>query len=140
MRSGGAYVVAPQSPSFWIEDGRRFAPQIREIVGDLVRRYPIDRERIYVAGCSNGGYMTMELTSVYRDLLAAALPICGVVESLEPGGPPLLTDTQLEEIYTRPGSSSDALSFRAFGATCPEHSPSPRRSRLTRSPRSARGR
>ena len=97
---GGAYVVAPQSPSFWIEDGPRFAPLIREIIGDLVRRYPIDRRRIYVAGCSNGGYMTMELTSVYPDLFAAAVPICGVVESLEPGGPPLLTDAELQEIDT----------------------------------------
>jgi poly(3-hydroxybutyrate) depolymerase len=96
----GAYVVAPQSPSFWIEDGPRFAPLIREIIGDLVRRYPINRRRIYVAGCSNGGYMTMELTSVYRDLFAAAVPICGVVESLEPGGPPLLTDVELEQIDT----------------------------------------
>ena len=78
----GAYVVAPQSPSFWIEDGPRFAPLIREIIGDLVRRYPIDRERIYVSGCSNGGYMTMEMTSIYRHLFAAAVPICGVVESL----------------------------------------------------------
>ena len=97
---GGAYVVAPQSTSYWIEDGPRFAPLIREIVADLVRRYPIDRRRIYVAGCSNGGYMTMELTSVYRDLFAAAVPICGVVTSLEPGGPPLLSDAQLQAIDT----------------------------------------
>ena len=40
---GGAYVVAPQSTSFWIEDGPRFAPQIREIIGELVRRHRIDR-------------------------------------------------------------------------------------------------
>jgi poly(3-hydroxybutyrate) depolymerase len=97
---GGAYVVAPQSTSYWIEDGPRFAPLIREIISDLVRRYPIDRERIYVAGCSNGGYMTMEMTSVYRHLFAAAVPICGVVESLVPGGPPLLTDAQLKQIDT----------------------------------------
>ena len=97
---GGAFVVAPQSTSYWIEDGPRFAPLIREIIGDLVRRYPIDRERIYVAGASNGGYMTMEMTSIYRDLFAAAVPICGVVESLEPGGPPLLTDAELREIDT----------------------------------------
>ena len=44
--------------------------------------------------------MTMELTSIYRHLFAAAVPICGVVESLEPGGPPLLTDAQLQEIDT----------------------------------------
>ncbi len=97
---GGAYVVAPQSTSYWMEDGPRFAPLIREIIGDLVRRYPIDRDRIHVAGCSNGGYMTMEMTSIYSHLFAAAVPICGVVESLEPGGPPLLTDAQLKEIGT----------------------------------------
>ena len=97
---GGAFVVAPQSPSFWIEDGPRFAPLIREIISDLARRYPIDPRRIYLAGCSNGGYMTMELTSIYRHLFAAAVPICGVVESLEPGGPPLLTDAELQGIST----------------------------------------
>jgi predicted peptidase len=97
---GGAYVVAPQSTSYWIEDGPRFAPLIREIIDGLLRRYPIDRERIYVAGCSNGGYMTMEMTSIYRHLFAAAVPICGVVQSLVPGGPPLLTDAQLKEIDT----------------------------------------
>jgi predicted peptidase len=97
---GGAYVVAPQSFSYWIEDGPRFAPFIREIIDDLVRRYRIDRERIYVAGCSNGGYMTMEMTSVYRDRFAAAVPICGVVTSLEPGGTPLLSDAQLQAIDT----------------------------------------
>jgi predicted peptidase len=97
---GGAYVVAPQCPSYWIEDGPRFAPLIREIVDDLVRRCRIDRERVYLAGCSNGGYMTMEMTSTYRDLFAAAVPICGVVESLEPGGPPLLTDAELQAIGT----------------------------------------
>jgi predicted peptidase len=97
---GGAYVVAPQSTSYWIEDGPRFAPLIREIIDELVRRNRIDSERIYLAGCSNGGYMTMEMTSVYRDLFAAAVPICGVVASLQPGGPPLLTDAQLRAIDT----------------------------------------
>src|SRR3954462_5921955 len=97
---GGAYVVAPQSFSYWIENGPRFPPLIREIIDDLLRRYRIDRRRIYVAGCSNGGYMTMEMTSVYRDLFAAAVPICGVVASLQPGGPPLLTDDQLRAIDT----------------------------------------
>ena len=96
----GAYVVAPQSFSYWIEDGPRFAPLIRQIIRDLVRRYPIDRERIYLAGCSNGGYMTMEMTSLYPNLFAAAVPICGVVASLQPGGPTLITDAQLRRIDT----------------------------------------
>jgi predicted peptidase len=96
----GAYVVAPQSTSFWLEDGPRFAPLIREIVGDVARRHSVDRDRIYVAGCSNGGYMSMKMTAVYGDLFAASVPICGVVTSLQPGGPPVLTDAELAGIDT----------------------------------------
>jgi predicted esterase len=96
----GAYVVAPQSTSFWLEDGDRFAPLIREIIGDLVRRYPIDSERIYVAGCSNGGYLSLKMTTVYPDLFAASVPVCGVVASLPPGGPTMITDAELRNIHT----------------------------------------
>ena len=112
----GAYVVAPQSTSYWIEDGPRFAPLIREIIRDLVRRYPIDRERIYVAGCSNGGYMSLKMTTVYPDLFAASVPICGVVESLQPGGPTLITDAELRRSTPRPGSSPRATTHGAAGA------------------------
>ncbi|MCU7724977.1 prolyl oligopeptidase family serine peptidase [Actinoplanes sp. KI2] len=97
---GGAYVVAPQSTSYWIEDGPRFAPQIREIIGDLVRRQAIDLKRILVVGCSNGGYMSIEMTTVYPDLFAASVPICGVVAPFTPGGPPLVPDSSLVEIGT----------------------------------------
>ncbi|WP_272492993.1 prolyl oligopeptidase family serine peptidase [Jidongwangia harbinensis] len=96
----GAYVVAPQSTSYWLEDGDRFAPLIREIVGDLAQRYPIDRERIYLAGASNGGYMTLKMTTVYPDLFAASVPVCAVVQALEPGGPTMITDAELRSIRT----------------------------------------
>ncbi|MBM2619752.1 prolyl oligopeptidase family serine peptidase [Actinoplanes sp. LDG1-06] len=96
----GAYVVAPQSQSFWMEDGPRFAPQILQIIQDLVRRHPVDKERIYVVGCSNGGYMSMEMTVAYPDLFAASVPICGVVQSLQPNGPRLITDADLAAIST----------------------------------------
>ncbi|BCY10530.1 PHB depolymerase family esterase [Actinoplanes sp. L3-i22] len=80
----GAYVVAPQSTSYWIEDGDRFAPQIRAIVAEVSRRHHVDPDRIYVAGCSNGGYMSLKMTTVYPRLFAASVPICGVVEDLIP--------------------------------------------------------
>ncbi|WP_244940465.1 prolyl oligopeptidase family serine peptidase [Asanoa ferruginea] len=96
----GAYVVAPQSTSFWLEDGPRFAPLILEIVNDLARRHDIDRDRIYVAGCSNGGYMSLKMTTTYPRVFAASVPICGVVESLDPGGPVMITDAELAAITT----------------------------------------
>ncbi|GAA1029184.1 prolyl oligopeptidase family serine peptidase [Virgisporangium ochraceum] len=95
----GAYVVAPQSFSAWMQDGPRFAPLIREIILDLVRRKDIDPRRIYVAGCSNGGYMSMEMTVFYPELFAASVPICGVVQALQ-GGERLITDDELRAITT----------------------------------------
>ena len=96
----GAYVVAPQSTSFWLEDGDRFAPLIREIVREVARRHPVDRDRISVVGASNGGYMSLKMTTVYPDLFAASVPICGVVQSLQPGGPTMITDAELRAIRT----------------------------------------
>jgi predicted peptidase len=96
----GAYVVAPQSTSFWLEDGPRFAPLIREIIREVARRHPVDRDRIHVVGCSNGGYMSMKMTTTYPDLFAASVPICGVVTALQPGGPRQITDAELAAIST----------------------------------------
>ncbi|WP_430791706.1 prolyl oligopeptidase family serine peptidase [Actinoplanes sp. G11-F43] len=93
---GGAYVVAPQSFSAWMLDGPRFAPLIQEIVTDVARRHRVDRRRIYVAGCSNGGYMAMKMTTVYPAAYAASVPVCGVVA----GSPPLIPDAELAAITT----------------------------------------
>lgn len=96
----GAYVVAPQSTSYWMEDGPRFAPLIYEIIRDVVREHPVDRARIYVAGCSNGGYMSLKMTTVYPELFAASVPICGVVTPLRPDGPPLVSAAELAAVTT----------------------------------------
>ena len=53
-----------------------------------------------MVGCSNGGYMSMKMTTVYRDLFASSVPICGVVEALEEGAPPQLPDAELAAIDT----------------------------------------
>ena len=96
---GGAYVVAPQSTSAWMNDGPGFAPQIKEIIDEVARRYPIDRDQIHVVGCSNGGYMTMKMTVDYPRLFASSVPICGVVQSYGGSGR-LITDAQLTKITT----------------------------------------
>lgn len=96
---GGAYVVAPQSTSAWMNDGPGFAPQIKEIIDEVARRYPIDRDQIHVVGCSNGGYMTMKMTVDYPRLFASSVPICGVVQSFGDSDR-LITDAQLTKITT----------------------------------------
>jgi predicted esterase len=96
----GAYVVAPQSTSFWMEDGPRFAPLIHEIITEVSRRHRVDPSRVYVAGCSNGGYMSLKMTTVYPGLFAASIPVCGVVMPLGGGTTPLITDAELAAITT----------------------------------------
>lgn len=81
---GGAHVVAPQSTSYWMEDGPRFAPLIREVIAEVTRTRAVDTDRIHVVGCSNGGYMSIFMTTAYPSLFASSLPICGVVEGLVP--------------------------------------------------------
>ena len=92
----GAYVVAPQSTSAWMLDGPRFAPLIHEIIRDVMRTRPVDPRRVYVVGCSNGGYMSLKMTTVYPTTFAASVPICGVVT----GAPPLVPDAELAAIST----------------------------------------
>ena len=83
----GAYVLAPQSPTMWMDDGTGTnnggeAKSIyTDVLKDLIDKYiadnnDIDTSRIYIGGCSNGGYMTMNMVTAYPSFFAAAYPIC----------------------------------------------------------------
>lgn len=69
---GGAYVLVPQAPTFWMnkEGGGYTRGDVEDIyneglmalIRDFVAGNPrIDASRIYVGGCSNGGYMSLKL-------------------------------------------------------------------------------
>ena len=75
----GVYVLAVQSPTYWMDegDGTNGAgagnSRYTEILMDTIKNYvastpAVDTKRIYLAGCSNGGYMTINLESVFRYL------------------------------------------------------------------------
>lgn len=106
---GGAYVLTPQTPTFWLSYNEAgdwqdnpgtdsiFLPTLKELIDTYVAEHPnIDTNRIYVGGCSNGGYMTMNLILAYPDYFAAAFPICEAY--LDSG----ITDEQLESIKDVP--------------------------------------
>ena len=72
----GCYVLAAQVPN----NGSRNADRATAIV-ELVKKLAaensdIDLNRVYVAGCSAGGGMTLTLMNNYADFFAAAVPIC----------------------------------------------------------------
>jgi len=86
----GAYVLVPQCPTYWPEavpyestanyepDGTSAftEPLMGLILQTLSENPDIDMNRIYIGGCSNGGYMTMNMLLAYPDFFAAAFPIC----------------------------------------------------------------
>ncbi len=97
---GGAYVVAPQSTSAWMSDGDGFAPQIQAVIDEVVARERIDVDRIYVTGCSNGGYMTLKMVAEHPEQFAAQVPICAAVSG--PGGTFHLSDETLASLAPTP--------------------------------------
>ena len=83
----GAYVLAPQTPTMWMDGGdgeysNDVASQYYvEALKGLIDAYiedngDIDANRIYIGGCSNGGFMTVNMILNYPDFFAAAYPIC----------------------------------------------------------------
>ena len=53
----------------------------KELLDKVIDEYPIDKNRIYIIGLSMGGMGTFEMTIRYPDLFAAAVPICGGVNT-----------------------------------------------------------
>lgn len=87
----GAYVLAPQSPTKWMSDGKSDTVKgsektnadsmYTEALMNLIQEYvknnsSIDANRIYIGGCSNGGFMTLRMLMSYPDYFAAAYPVC----------------------------------------------------------------
>lgn len=83
---GGAYVLVPQTPTFWMDDGAgqyatdgstQYGKALKACIDEFVAKNEnIDRDRIYIGGDSNGGFMTMRMVLDYPDFFAAAFPCC----------------------------------------------------------------
>jgi len=75
------FVLVPQSPTNWISDGvESLSPEmllVLEILEAVRTEFNIDRNRIYVAGQSDGGVGTWNVITQRPDLFAAAIPLCG---------------------------------------------------------------
>ena len=73
-------IVAPQCPPWeWWPNGTQVAA-LDALLNDLVARYRIDRDRIYLTGLSMGGYGTWKLATEFPYRFAAIAPICGAGE------------------------------------------------------------
>ena len=68
-------LISPQCPAgVWWNDQ---LDALINLLDEIVAKYDVDTERIYLTGLSMGGYGTWALASKYPDRFAAAAPICG---------------------------------------------------------------
>lgn len=82
----GAYVLSVQCPTMWMGTSKGFghgeypslyADVLKSCIDDFVDKHPdVDRNRIYIGGCSNGGFMTIHMLLRNPRYFAAAYPIC----------------------------------------------------------------
>jgi predicted peptidase len=67
-------VVSPQSPT---RSRGWQAHELSALLDEIVEKYKVDEERIYVTGLSMGGFGTWSLAVFSPDRFAALVPICG---------------------------------------------------------------
>lgn len=83
----GAYVLVPQCETYWMDEGdgtngsgggdSRYTQILKDAIDAyLEHNTDVDTNRIYIGGCSNGGYMTVNMLVNYPEMFAAAYPIC----------------------------------------------------------------
>lgn len=66
-------ILGPQCPDipFWK------VTDIKMLLDQIVAKYPVDKNKIYITGLSMGGFATWEMLVYYPDLFAAAIPVSG---------------------------------------------------------------
>jgi len=103
---GSAYVLVPQAPTFWMQAAEGmtrgqtndvYNEALFSLIQDFVAKNPkIDPARIYVGGCSNGGYMSLKLIIEHPDYFAA-----GFISALAYGNE-FISDAQVQKIKDVP--------------------------------------
>ncbi len=102
---GGAHVLIPQSPTRWMDSGSGttrgekddiYFKDIKALIETYIKNNNVDESKIYVGGCSNGGYLSLKLLLEYPDLFAA-----GYISALAFWAENV-TDSQLEKIKDKP--------------------------------------
>lgn len=83
---GAAYVLCPQSPTFWMDNGVErlghsnqsvYSAALKALVEEFVSAHPrVDPDRVVVGGLSNGGFMTCRLLADYPHAFSCGVACC----------------------------------------------------------------
>jgi len=65
-------IVSPQCPAFgWDVD------LLNALLDDVIAKYKVDKDRVYLTGLSMGGFGTWALAAAHPEKFAAIAPVCG---------------------------------------------------------------
>lgn len=84
-----AFVLVPMIPEHAIwsfpepTSNKQELPNVVKLIKQLSKKYPIDKRRIYILGCSMGGYGVFGASSFYDHVFAAGISISGSWEPLQ---------------------------------------------------------
>ena len=70
-------IVSPQCPEDGWWSGVSETYTLNALLDDIISRYRVDEDRIYLTGLSMGGFGTWRLAIEYPDRFAAIAPVCG---------------------------------------------------------------
>ena len=84
---GAAWVLAPQTPTYWMDDGEEqmgtsnqsiYVRPLKALIDEFVTEHAeqIDTSRIVVGGLSNGGFMAVRMCADYPGFFCAGIPTC----------------------------------------------------------------
>ncbi|HIZ45778.1 MAG TPA: prolyl oligopeptidase family serine peptidase [Candidatus Olsenella pullistercoris] len=84
---GAAWVLVPQCPTFWMDDGESqlgrvnesiYVRALKELIDEFVAAHAdrVDPGRIVIGGLSNGGFMTVRMCLDYPGFFSAGIAVC----------------------------------------------------------------
>lgn len=96
---GGAYVLAPQAPDTWYNNySNGYIKTMTALIDNYAQKNNVDTDRIYVYGCSAGGYMTTRMAIENLDLFAAVVPTCPAIDVAADRGGVETTDAEIQSL------------------------------------------
>lgn len=96
---GGAHVMAFQAPDTWYNAQRdELLEKAYNEINEVIKSKNIDPEKVYISGCSAGGYMTTRMLIAYPDLFKVAMINCPALDIATSRGGETPTDAELSSL------------------------------------------